>query len=432
MWRSIVVNVSLIVFCAFANRVQAQADYNACNTALTLCPLVTQTINNLQADHTLCVNCEDDFAFCFNANNTIWLKFKTNPAGGNVQLNFSNISFENGANQDTEIQATILEALVPCNAGTYTAVGNCVAAGTANFSLVAPALAPATTYFIVISGALNGPGITTAAEATMDVTLSGPGAEHLPPAIAITTDTDTVCRNGILTATAIPTNCPDITSYRWLINGVETAVTSQPVFQTSEIQDGDVVAVRTSCYADCPVVVTMAAPPVGVVSFPVDAGPDFSISPGGAVTLQGSTTAPDYSWTPGGSLSSTTVLNPVAIPASTTTYFLTATDGTCTFSDEVTVTVSSPFVITNTFTPNGDGYNDTWEIPALEEYPNCFVQIFDRWGQSIYQTTGYALKKSWDGRSNGRVLTESVYFYVIDLRDPAFPDPFRGSITLIR
>lgn len=432
MWRSTVVNVSLILFCFSANLASAQAIYNACNNALALCPLVTQNIHNLQANHTVCTNCEDDFTFCFSANNTIWLKFKTNPTGGNVQLDFSNITFQAGPNQDTEIQATILEALVPCNAGTYTAIGNCIAAGTANFSLLAPALAPSTTYYVVISGALNGPGITAAAEATMDVFLSGPGAEHLPPSIAITTDTDTVCRGGILTVTATTTNCPDIGGYTWSVNGVLTAVTGQPVFQTSGLADGDIVSVRTSCYADCPVVVTMAAPPVGVVSFPVDAGPDLSISPGSSAHLQGSTTAPVYSWTPAGSLSSTTILDPFAIPEVTTTYFLTATDGVCTFSDDVTVNVSSPFMITNTFTPNGDGYNDTWEIPALEEFPNCSVEIFDRWGQLVYQTTGYALKKSWDGRSNGRELTESVYFYTIDLRDPDFKEPFRGTITLIR
>ena len=38
-------------------------------------------------------------------------------------------------------------------------------------------------------------------------------------------------------------------------------------------------------------------------------------------------------------------------------------------------------VIPNTFTPNGDGINDTWDIKFLDFYANCAVDIFTRWGQ---------------------------------------------------
>ena len=44
----------------------------------------------------------------------------------------------------------------------------------------------------------------------------------------------------------------------------------------------------------------------------------------------------------------------------------------------------SGFKIPNTFTPNGDGDNDTWGIPYLESFPNASVQVFDRWGRLVY------------------------------------------------
>lgn len=75
------------------------------------------------------------------------------------------------------------------------------------------------------------------------------------------------------------------------------------------------------------------------------------------------------------------------MPDETTTYFLEATDNICTFSDQATVFVQKDLEITNTFpTPNGDGSNDTWYI-GLELYPDCLVQIIDRWGQEVFQTT---------------------------------------------
>jgi YVTN family beta-propeller protein len=55
-----------------------------------------------------------------------------------------------------------------------------------------------------------------------------------------------------------------------------------------------------------------------------------------------------------------------------------------------TMTIQSLFlIIPNTFTPNGDGINDTWNIENLESYPNSSVNIFNRWGQKLYASIGY-------------------------------------------
>ncbi len=79
----------------------------------------------------------------------------------------------------------------------------------------------------------------------------------------------------------------------------------------------------------------------------VNAGSDISICAGNSTLLNGSGTGTP-SWDNGGTLSSTTILNPTASPAATTTYTLTMTDGACSADDEVIVSIipSSPINLT--------------------------------------------------------------------------------------
>jgi gliding motility-associated-like protein len=85
-------------------------------------------------------------------------------------------------------------------------------------------------------------------------------------------------------------------------------------------------------------------------------------------------------------------------------------------------------VVPNTFTPNGDGINDVWDIPALSAYPENRVTIYNRMGGAVFQSNGYSV--SWDGRSKGAQLPYGTYYYVINLGTNA--KPLAGYITLIR
>ncbi len=69
--------------------------------------------------------------------------------------------------------------------------------------------------------------------------------------------------------------------------------------------------------------------------------------------------------------------------------------------------------IPNAFSPNGDGINDTWEIEDLKEFPDCKVSIFNRWGEALYQSSGYY--KPWDGTYNGKQVPLATYYYVITI-----------------
>ena len=91
---------------------------------------------------------------------------------------------------------------------------------------------------------------------------------------------------------------------------------------------------------------------------------------------------------------------------------------TATAKVTVTVTVADINVPT-AFTPNGDGYNDYFEIPGIETYPHCHLQIYNRWGSLVYSAKSYG--NTWDGKSNasnvlfGSELPEGTYFYHLDL-----------------
>ena len=97
----------------------------------------------------------------------------------------------------------------------------------------------------------------------------------------------------------------------------------------------------------------------------------------------------------------------------------------------VTITVVNQLFFPNTFSSNGDGANDTWEILGIEKYPDAQLKIFSRWGQVVFESSGYTKEKSWNGEGKLGPLNESVYYYEIALRD-AEKQVLRGSITLIR
>jgi gliding motility-associated-like protein len=420
--------VIYLLMCWLAGPFFGQETYNNCNGAMDLCPLQTYAVNNIDANKTFCPNCEDDFNFCFTANNTIWFKFTTNTYGGIASVNFSNLVFQNGAGQGSAIQATVLSATVPCQSDSYIAMGNCESSGSTNFSLTVDTLLPNTTYFIAVSGAL---GTSTAAECTFDISVIGDAVDRSAADIQLDNSVTSVCEGQTYTAIAYPQNCPDNSTFKWYVNNIFVAETPDPFFQTSDLVDGDMITVETNCYAQCSEYVTVTSGPISVYGFPLDAGTDLYLKPGETGQLQASTTATTYIWTPSYNVSDTLALNPFVYPDQTTTYTISATQNGCTQFDYVTVYIDDPLVIPTTFSPNGDDINDTWVIGGVEEFPNCFVQIFDRWGQELFQATSYNDKKAWDGTYKEGEAAEGVYFYIVKLRDSQNRE-FRGSITLIR
>ncbi len=148
----------------------------------------------------------------------------------------------------------------------------------------------------------------------------------------------------------------------------------------------------------------------------INAGPDKVVLEGGSVTLTpalASGMSVTYAWSPIQGLNDPTLPNPSASPSEDITYTLTVTsDKGCQASDQVFVKVLKALIIPNIFSPNGDNVHDRWEIPYLESYPGCTIDIYNRYGQLVYHTVGYA--SPWDGKVNGKDVPVGTYYYVID------------------
>ncbi|MDB4925206.1 gliding motility-associated C-terminal domain-containing protein [Mucilaginibacter sp.] len=85
--------------------------------------------------------------------------------------------------------------------------------------------------------------------------------------------------------------------------------------------------------------------------------------------------------------------------------------------------------IPNTFTPNGDGINDTWDINYLSSsYPHCTVEVLNRYGEKVYFSNGYTI--SWDGRYKNANLPVGTYYYLINIGSGN--KPISGYVTIIR
>ena len=152
---------------------------------------------------------------------------------------------------------------------------------------------------------------------------------------------------------------------------------------------------------------------------------------GDSLPLRSSVTpGAQYAWSPAEGLNSSSVSEPMASPAQTTTYRLrVSTANGCFAESEITLEVLPPVRIPNGFTPNGDGANDIWEIENCEAYANCEVEVFNRWGNRVFRTTG-GYTQSWDGRYDNEELPNATYYYVIKLH-PDLPVK-SGSVSIFR
>ena len=82
--------------------------------------------------------------------------------------------------------------------------------------------------------------------------------------------------------------------------------------------------------------------------------------------------------------------------------------------------------IPNGFSPNGDGFNDNWEIPYLNTYPESTVKIFNRWGQELY--TGKGNLNPWTGTYKDKELPTADYYYIITIESAN--QKLTGTVTL--
>ena len=93
----------------------------------------------------------------------------------------------------------------------------------------------------------------------------------------------------------------------------------------------------------------------------------------------------------------------------------------------VTAKVVEPcLTVSSLFSPNGDGINDFLHISCIENFENNSLEIFNRWGNTVYKARGYNnTTVIFEGLSDGRGTISEVkelpvgtYFYVLSSGEP--------------
>lgn len=90
----------------------------------------------------------------------------------------------------------------------------------------------------------------------------------------------------------------------------------------------------------------------------------------------------------------------------------------------------SEITVPNCFSPNGDGFNDFFQVEALN-LSTFDLTIWNRWGGLMYKSTD--ANAGWNGQSNSGIAPDGTYFYVLDaVGSDTKGYQFKGSITLSR
>jgi gliding motility-associated-like protein len=83
------------------------------------------------------------------------------------------------------------------------------------------------------------------------------------------------------------------------------------------------------------------------------------------------------------------------------------------------------------FTPNNDGYHDTWNIHGIGVVdPSATIYIFDRYGKLLKQLSPTG--PGWDGTYNGQEMPSTDYWFRADYIENGARKQLKGHFTLKR
>lgn len=103
-----------------------------------------------------------------------------------------------------------------------------------------------------------------------------------------------------------------------------------------------------------------------------------------------------------------------------------------TFAKTFTISVNDingenlPFKSSNFISPNGDGKNDFWKVENVSVFNEYQLQIFDQFGQIIYEKQNN-YNNEFDGKLNGKALPTGNYYYLFK----SSSKEYKGNISIV-
>lgn len=279
------------------------------------------------------------------------------------------------------------------------------------------------------------------------ITLMAP-EQSANPLVSISADQDVVCKGMRVSFSAQVTTAGTNPVYLWMINGNAAPDDSHAaVYETELLDDLDEVScIVTSDAPHCQLLSVVNSETIRIRVNPMLV-PALTITQnlteiykGEAVTFRSSIVNggvnPVFDWQINGRSVG------INAPEFTTTALVDGDRVSCNMiaglictydavagSNSIIVKVITPVQILppTAFSPNGDGINDQWKIKGISAFPNCKVQIFNRHGNKVFESTGY--KNSWEGDYKNVICDPGVFFYIINLD---LKQKISGSVMIIK
>ena len=103
------------------------------------------------------------------------------------------------------------------------------------------------------------------------------------------------------------------------------------------------------------------------------------------------------------------------------------------FSNETLISQISNIHMPNAFTPNNDGYNDSFGPVNIftDQSADYLFVIYNRWGEKVFETS--EINNSWDGQYKNQPSPLGVYVYLIHYISPeGLKFEKKGTVTLLK
>lgn len=265
-------------------------------------------------------------------------------------------------------------------------------------------------------------------------TIVQPLTVGVPPPVSISA-TQTICIGNYASL-----NATGGFAYQW----TPTTGLSNPNFQspiatpTTSTQYSVTISTINSLGDTCKLVLntSIIVAQLSTIPLAVGANPDTVIKGNSTVLTLTASAGANATWFPSGSTVPANGYTVNATPLHPTTYTVVVTRGPC--SQTLTVRVEviddgceiSDVYVPNTFTPNGDGYNDVMYARGYK-LGEIYFAIYNRWGEMVFETNDKNI--GWDGIYKGKPADVGVFGYYIKVKCYNGLETFKkGNITLIR
>jgi gliding motility-associated-like protein len=251
---------------------------------------------------------------------------------------------------------------------------------------------------------------------------------------------DTICLNTAEQFTAVLAQADTAIKYQWTFGNGQTGTDSISIATYTTAGDFPITLTTTNkigCSANDTKSIHVAVPPTAT---PVQ-NPITIISGGNtslAMTYTGNIA--NYFWSPETQLSCTDCPVPIATPRFTTKYNVQISDiyGCRNTADVNVIVVCNDlnYFVPNTFSPNGDGMNETFFARGTGLFSIKSLTVFNRWGQVVFEKKNMAINDpaaGWNGTIKGQKASPDVYVYIMEiLCDNGTVVPVKGNVTLLR